>query len=45
MLANILTLAIWFGAGMMAGGALILIVAIATACVCSACGWQPEWFE
>jgi hypothetical protein len=45
MLAQILTIGIWTGAGMMAGGAVILVVALAVTCICQSCGWQPEWFE
>lgn len=45
MLAQILTLAIWTGAGMMAGGAIILVAALVVACIAGALGWSPEWFE
>lgn len=45
MLAQILTLAIWTGAGMMVGGAIVLTLALIVTCIAGAFGWSPEWFE
>jgi len=42
---NILTLAVWFGGGMMVGGAIILTIALAGAGIAGAFGWQVDIFE